>query len=140
VFRLAKASHHAKSGVLAVTSERVLWHHAAPIGRTLIDQRYERISSVKAHTGVIGASLVVNAGGDEWMLQNVYPKEAVDQIAGMIRSEAQNRQAPANQPPVPQPQAPDVMDQLKKLGELRDAGVLTSEEFEAKKADLLARL
>jgi hypothetical protein len=74
------------------------------------------------------------------MLQNVYPKEAVDQIAGMIRSEAQNRQAPANQPPVPQPQAPDVMDQLKKLGELRDAGVLTSEEFEAKKADLLARL
>jgi uncharacterized membrane protein YagU involved in acid resistance len=33
-----------------------------------------------------------------------------------------------------------VTDQLKKLGELRDAGVLTTEEFEAKKAELLARL
>lgn len=33
-----------------------------------------------------------------------------------------------------------ITDQLKKLGELRDAGVLTPEEFEAKKAQLLARL
>nr|WP_284501114.1 SHOCT domain-containing protein [Bowdeniella massiliensis] len=32
------------------------------------------------------------------------------------------------------------MDQLRKLGELRDAGVLTEAEFEAKKADLLGRL
>lgn len=30
-------------------------------------------------------------------------------------------------------------DQLKKLGELRDAGLFTAEEFEAKKAQLLAR-
>jgi len=32
----------------------------------------------------------------------------------------------------------NVADQLKKLGELRDQGVLTDEEFEAKKAQLLA--
>ncbi len=36
--------------------------------------------------------------------------------------------------------APDVADQLRKIGELRDAGVLTTDEFEAKKADLLARM
>jgi hypothetical protein len=35
---------------------------------------------------------------------------------------------------------PDVTDQLKKLGELRDLGVLTPEEFEAKKSELLKRL
>ncbi|MHC2185899.1 hypothetical protein ACVLV4_001542 [Rathayibacter agropyri] len=34
----------------------------------------------------------------------------------------------------------DLVDQLKKLAELRDAGVLTEEEFAAKKADLLARM
>jgi uncharacterized membrane protein YeaQ/YmgE (transglycosylase-associated protein family) len=33
-----------------------------------------------------------------------------------------------------------VPDQLRKLGELRDAGVLTDEEFETKKAQLLARM
>ena len=100
VLRLAKASHHAKTGLLAVTNERVIWYHAAPIGRTLIDQRHDlvRISSVKAHKGVIGARLVVNAGGDKWTLQNVYPKDAVDQIAQVIRTEAQTRHAQPAQP------------------------------------------
>ena len=50
-------------------------------------------------------------------------------------------QGPAAPPAAPAAAAqPDVMDQLKKLGELRDAGVLTDEEFTAKKADLLDRL
>lgn len=36
--------------------------------------------------------------------------------------------------------SPDVLDQLQKLGELRDAGVITPEEFETKKPDLLRRV
>ena len=36
--------------------------------------------------------------------------------------------------------ADSVPDQLRKLGELRDAGILTDEEFETKKAQLLARM
>ncbi|NAE18234.1 DUF4429 domain-containing protein [Enterococcus hirae] len=35
---------------------------------------------------------------------------------------------------------PDVMLQLEQLGKLRDAGVVSPEEFEAKKAELLARI
>lgn len=35
---------------------------------------------------------------------------------------------------------PDPMDQLRRLGELREAGVVTDDEFAAKKADILARL
>lgn len=54
-------------------------------------------------------------------------------------------QVPAQAPqptadPQPAGDATDVMAQIKKLGELRDAGVLTEEEFAAKKAELLARL
>jgi uncharacterized membrane protein YdbT with pleckstrin-like domain len=36
--------------------------------------------------------------------------------------------------------APDVADQLRKLAELRDSGVITPAEFEAKKAELLQRM
>jgi Short C-terminal domain len=35
---------------------------------------------------------------------------------------------------------PDVTDQIRKFGQLRDQGLLTDEEFATKKADLLARL
>jgi hypothetical protein len=38
------------------------------------------------------------------------------------------------------PTAPDIPDQIKKLAELRDAGALTNEEFERKKAELLDRM
>lgn len=38
------------------------------------------------------------------------------------------------------PAGPDVLEQIKKLGELRDAGILTDAEFETKKAALLDRL
>ena len=50
----------------------------------------------------------------------------------------QQQQAPP--PPPPPPQAPaetDMLTQLKQLGELRSAGVLTEEEFAAQKAKIL---
>ena len=49
------------------------------------------------------------------------------------------QQAPAYQEPPPKAPAPtsDPIEQLTKLGELRDSGVLTEEEFAAQKAKLL---
>lgn len=44
------------------------------------------------------------------------------------------------QQPAPQSGADDVMSQLERLGKLRESGVLTDQEFQAKKADLLRRL
>lgn len=48
---------------------------------------------------------------------------------------------PQAAPTPPEPAAvPDPTDQLRKLAELRDAGIITPEEFEAKKAEILARM
>jgi hypothetical protein len=55
-------------------------------------------------------------------------------IMGLILAEAST--APTHS----QPAAPDIADQIKKLAELRDSGVVTPEEFEAKKIELLAKL
>ncbi len=41
-------------------------------------------------------------------------------------------------PPPPAPSANDTLDQLKQLGELKAAGVLTEAEFAAQKAKILA--
>ena len=46
--------------------------------------------------------------------------------------------APPPPPPPPADDAPDMLDQLQKLGELRDAWVLTEAEFAAQKAKILA--
>lgn len=47
--------------------------------------------------------------------------------------------APVSEP-APVAAAPDLTVQLQQLAALRDAGVLTEEEFAAKKADILARI
>jgi hypothetical protein len=54
----------------------------------------------------------------------------------------QQQMAAAAPPPAPAPAAapaPDTMTQLKELGELKAAGILTEEEFAAQKAKILAQ-
>ena len=51
----------------------------------------------------------------------------------------QQQQESVEQPQAaPPPAAADPIDRLKELGELRDSGVLTEEEFQAQKAKVLA--
>ena len=52
-------------------------------------------------------------------------------------SEQGAQQAPVYQEAPPQAAAADPIEQLTRLGELRDKGVLTDEEFAAQKAKLL---
>jgi hypothetical protein len=70
--------------------------------------------------------------------------EQDSRISGL---ESQGAPAPAYEQPPPPPAppppapagglAPDTIEQLKQLGELRDQGVLTEEEFAAQKAKVL---
>jgi hypothetical protein len=63
-------------------------------------------------------------------------------FASVLRDRATERRALAHAPALAAaaPPAPDIPAQIPQLATLRDAGVLTEEEFSAKKAELLARL
>ena len=54
------------------------------------------------------------------------------------RQEEEQYAQQAPPPAAPQASGPSVIDQLRELGELKDQGVLTDEEFAAQKAKLLA--
>jgi hypothetical protein len=53
---------------------------------------------------------------------------------------SQQQTAPAAASAAPAAPQQDLADQLQQLASLRDAGILTEEEFTAKKADILARM
>jgi hypothetical protein len=59
------------------------------------------------------------------------------QQARWAQQDAQQYQPPPSQA-APPPAGGDTVELLKELGELRDSGVLTEEEFAAQKAKLLA--
>ncbi|AJT43165.1 hypothetical protein UM93_14400 [Psychromicrobium lacuslunae] len=56
-----------------------------------------------------------------------------------IQNDAPQQPQFATQPPTA-PSSPDVMAQLTQLGQLKEQGILTQAEFDAKKAELLGRL
>ena len=60
-----------------------------------------------------------------------------DQDAQAYQEQAYQQQAYAEPAPAA-PAQPDMYEQLKKLAELKDAGVLTDAEFQAEKAKILA--
>lgn len=64
--------------------------------------------------------------------------KAFDLVSGLIKDRMPAPKSPAAEVTAT-PQV-DVAEQLHKLASLRDAGILTDEEFAAKKAELLARL
>jgi hypothetical protein len=92
--------------------------------------------------------LVVSFEDQNGMMQNpvfegMWINSAQQEIYKRI---TQARQAQAPLPPVDQqPQQPpaatiDVAEQIEKLGKLRDKGLLTEQEFDSKKQELLARM
>src|SRR3954452_4241828 len=57
-----------------------------------------------------------------------------------LREYVERRIAEAHAPALAPAGELDVAEQIRKLASLRDEGLLSSEEFEAKKADLLSRM
>jgi hypothetical protein len=87
-------------------------------------------TAVVAGTATAVSNRVSRRQGERW--QNQAEAEAYEQ---------QQAAAAYQPPPAPAPAAPsqeDKLEQLKQLGELKAAGVLTEEEFAAQKAKILA--
>jgi hypothetical protein len=90
-------------------------------------------TAVVAGTATAVSNRVSRRQGDRW---------ATEQDAAAYQEQQYQQQAYQQAPPPPPPAAPagdDMLDQLKQLGELHDAGVLTDEEFAAQKAKILAQ-
>jgi Short C-terminal domain/Domain of unknwon function (DUF3824) len=90
-------------------------------------------TAVVAGTATAVSNRVSRRQGERW---------ATEQDAAAYQEQQYQQQAYQQAPPPPPPAAPggdDMLDQLKQLGELHDAGVLTDEEFAAQKAKILAQ-
>ena len=94
------------------------------------------VSSVQAKKdGIRFTEVTVYASGNniDFKFSHLEAKAFKDAIMALILG----AEAPSA---APQPAAADGADQIRKLAELRDAGVLTDEEFDTKKTELLGRM
>ena len=88
---------------------------------------YTQIDGVESDGRGVSEILISHAGGQLLLSKE---REVAATIVEELRSRALSTRAPA-------PSEPDPLELLARLAELRDAGVVTEEEFAAKKAKLL---
>lgn len=127
-----------------VTSDRIIWRTGV-LSKHGVEIPLERINNINFHQGpwerMIGAGdLEIESAGEQGKSEfdNVRHPDGVQQeiyrqTEAYDRKKASWSQAPA------QPSA-SIPEQIDQLAALRDRGVISPEEFEQKKADLLGRM
>jgi hypothetical protein len=129
-------------GVLVLTTERMLYRGRLVGQHGTSSYRLDQIDSVSSTSGLLLGSLDVSVAGSGFRLDKANKAEAAE-FARRARDQMSAYQQQVAIQPLPPPAAPTaqpvglIADELRKLAELRDAGVLTSEEFNQQKARLL---
>jgi multidrug resistance efflux pump len=96
-------------------------------------------------SAAIGAGVAKRRAGAEMNQQNqaheAEMQKAQQQIDAQQRQlEAMQQQKQQPQPQQAQPQQEDITQKLKKYGDLKQQGLITDEEFQKLKADLLSKM
>jgi hypothetical protein len=107
-----------------------------PIKKDVQRVRYEQVAQVSEKVGLIFADLVVETRGGDTLLVPGLTRQEARHVGAFIRERMLSGPARG----ATEPASLDIPDQIKKLAELRDAGAITEEEFERKKAELLDRM
>lgn len=142
VLRMTSGAYGKGTGLVVMTDRRLLFVQDGMMSATSEDFPYSKISSVSWQSGMVLGTIVVFASGNKSEIRNVN-KEEGRLMTDALRARLADPPAQSAQVTqlTPSPAAaPDVLAQLKQLGELKEAGILSQEEFDAKKVDLLARL
>jgi hypothetical protein len=131
-----------------ITNRRVIFRNPRLLGLKTHyeDVDFRDISNIRMNKGFFSTDIYLKSRflSDEVKLPAVAKKDA-EQISIMIRKGTHgdflgqliNEQR--NTPSREQTQQDDPLAQLEKLGKLKDAGILTEEEFQTKKKELLAK-
>jgi len=131
-----------QNGSLMVSEERVIFYKKGLFGEILETIPLKSITSIERKSKLGHQSLHMHTSHDSLQfksfdkasMQNLY--EWIEECRGA--SVDQNQSVPVT--PVSQIVELSPIEKIKQLGELKEAGVLSTEEFESKKAELLAQI
>lgn len=123
------------NGLLVATDRRVIMYGAKLFKHFDMEVfPYSNISSVVSGKETLGQYVTIHASGNSAKLKWINDKASdvgafVKEVQARIGKKAESPSATF-----------DIADQIKKLAELKDTGILTEEEFQSKKTELLAKM
>lgn len=127
-----------RTGILIASVDRLVLFAKKLTGFELESFPYANISSFERGKSMGGAYVRFFASGNEVRVKWILANAPLDQLVEIVHERAGKQ--PAVDDSAPRSVESPVIDQIRQLGELHAAGVLTEAEFTAKKSELLARL
>jgi hypothetical protein len=122
-------------GLLALTSQRLVFVFSGPITRQSHDFPLTQLTSVNWQSGLMFGQIVITVAGAANVIDKVERRDG-RRLVDAARS-AEHTQPSVT---VVQPGPSDAAAALRTLASLRDSGAITETEFYDKKKELLARI
>lgn len=126
-----------RNGILVATDLRLLFFAKKLGGFDLEVFPYQNISSIEMGKNLMGHRISLFASGNKVEMKWINQGEVKDFVDTVKRRISDAHTAPV---PASTSGTVDPVDQLRRLGELHQAGVITQAEFEAKKKEILGRI
>jgi Bacterial PH domain/Short C-terminal domain len=147
VLDITQGTYNNGTGILVATQRRLVFVDKGLLyGLKVEDFPLDKISSIQYQTGLLLATVTIFTSGNKAEIKNV-DKTKARSFAEGVRVRIAKAQQPAPEPKVYYPPAPapvpakseisQLIEELEKLGALKDRGILTEEEFQAKKKQIL---
>lgn len=138
VVQLGQGRYGDKQGLVVLTDQRLFFFEKSLGSQTVEEFPIASVNSVNVGSKMTGEVLTIHSSGNQSEIKYLQHGQG-DELARQMRKLMQA--PPAAAPTAPESTAqPDPIEQIRKLAELRDAGVLDEQEFVAKKQQLLDRM
>jgi len=132
--KVVRGSYENGTGLLVATDRRLLFINKGMVSLKVEDFGYDKITSLQYKTGMMFGEIDVLASGNRATFKNI-EKAHVRDFADWVRARISAPKAAG--PSVVVQAGASASDELMKMAELHKAGILTDEEFAAKKKQLL---
>lgn len=130
---MGKGDKTQHNGVLIITEQRVAFYRKGLLGEVLETIPLPKITSVERKSTMGHRTIRMHTSHDKLEFK-FFDQAKESQLIDAIEDGREPLEPSAS------PSEPDPLEALKKLGELKEMGVITKEEFESKKADLLGKI
>ena len=131
-------NENTRKGVFIATSKRLVFFAKKLTGFDLEVFPYANISSIEMSKGFTGYSISFFSSGNKAKMKYIKEKNegSVQRFIEYVKNNLEKKEST----PESTNTAIGTTEQIKKLAELKEQGILTDEEFQSKKTELLSKI
>jgi len=126
-----------RTGSLIATNQRLAFFAKKLSGYEIESFPYKSISSIEQSKGMMGGQVKIVASGNTASVKWIADIKMLSTLVEAVRTNINNLSSDTQSP---SETSPNIIDQIKQLAQLHEAGILTDEEFNLKKKSLLDKI